>query len=99
MNDLRVDLFLPASGGTEALLAEEVQRITGQAAEHARGGVWVRGGFETAMQLNLESRLAQRVLWPLADGPYRDEHDLYADRKSTRLNSSHVSESRMPSSA
>ena len=78
MNDLRVDLFLPASGGTEALLAEEVQRITGQAAEHARGGVWVRGGFETAMQLNLESRLAQRVLWPLADGPYRDEHDLYA---------------------
>ena len=29
------------------------------------------------MQLNLESRLAQRVLWPLVDGPYRDEHDLY----------------------
>jgi hypothetical protein len=27
--------------------------------------------------LNLESRLAQRVLWPVADGPYRDEHDLY----------------------
>jgi putative N6-adenine-specific DNA methylase len=29
------------------------------------------------MQLNLESRLAQRVLWPVIAGPYRDEHDLY----------------------
>ncbi len=29
------------------------------------------------MALNLESRLAQRVLWPLIDGRYRDEHDLY----------------------
>ena len=31
-----------------------------------------------AMRLNLESRLAQRVLWPLGDGPYASEHDLYA---------------------
>jgi putative N6-adenine-specific DNA methylase len=41
-------------------------------------GVWVRGDEHTVMLLNLESRLATRVLWPLADGPYRDEHDLYA---------------------
>jgi putative N6-adenine-specific DNA methylase len=47
-------------------------------AETTRGGVWVRGDERTVMQLNLESRLATRVLWPLADGPYRDEHDLYA---------------------
>ena len=47
-------------------------------AEATRGGVWVEGDERTAMQLNLESRLAQRVLWPLVDGPYRDEHDLYA---------------------
>ena len=31
----------------------------------------------TAMRLNLESRLAQRVLWPLAHGPYHNEVDLY----------------------
>jgi len=30
------------------------------------------------MQLNLESRIAQRVLWPLAEGPYRSTEDLYA---------------------
>ncbi len=70
-------LFLPCAGGAEPLLADEVLRLTGTAAEAARGGVWVDGDARTAMQLNLESRLAQRVLWPLADGPYRDEHDLY----------------------
>ncbi len=71
------ELYLPAAGGTEALLSAEVTRITGHTSEHARGGVWVRGDARTAMQLNLHSRLAQRVLWPLIDGPYRDEHDLY----------------------
>ena len=72
-----VALFLPCAGGVESLLADEVQRITGTTAEATRGGVWVEGDARTAMQLNLESRLATRVLWPLVDGHYRDEHDLY----------------------
>jgi putative N6-adenine-specific DNA methylase len=71
-------LFLPCPGGVEALLAEEAQRITGARVDSGRGGVWVDGDERTAMQLNLESRLATRVLWPLIEGPYRDEHDLYA---------------------
>jgi putative N6-adenine-specific DNA methylase len=71
-------LFLPCAGGVEALLADEVKQITGRAAETTRGGVWVEGDERTAMALNLESRLATRVLWPLIDGPYRDEHELYA---------------------
>jgi len=70
-------LFLPCAGGVEALLADEVARITGGTAESGRGGVWVDGDEHTAMALNLQSRLAQRVLWPLIEGPYRDEHDLY----------------------
>ncbi|MDO8419596.1 MAG: THUMP domain-containing protein [Rubrivivax sp.] len=71
-------LFLPCAAGVESLLADEARRITGASVDGARGGVWVEGDERTAMQLNLESRLAQRVLWPLVDGPYRDEHDLYA---------------------
>ena len=70
-------LFLPCAGGTEALLADEASRLTGSPAQAVRGGVFVDGDELTAMQLNLESRLAQRVLWPLVDGRYRDEHDLY----------------------
>lgn len=74
----KLQLFLPCPGGVEALLAAEVQAITGTAADSGRGGVWVAGDQDTAMLLNLESRLATRVLWPLIEGPYRDEHDLYA---------------------
>jgi putative N6-adenine-specific DNA methylase len=74
----QVELFVPAAGGAEALLAEEITRITGRPAQAGRGGAWVRGDARTAMQLNLESRLAQRVLWPLVDGPYAHEDELYA---------------------
>jgi putative N6-adenine-specific DNA methylase len=77
MKTKTVTLFLPCAGGTEAMLADEVWRITDTKAETARGGVWVEGDELMAMRLNLHSRLAQRVLWPLVQGYYRDEHDLY----------------------
>lgn len=73
-------LFLPCAAGVEPLLADEVQRITAldeRDIEPLRGGVRVHGELRTALQLNLHSRLAQRVLLELAWGPYRDEHDLY----------------------
>ncbi|MFM8609364.1 MAG: class I SAM-dependent RNA methyltransferase [Burkholderiaceae bacterium] len=90
MNDLA--LFLPCAGGVEEWLAAEVSRIVGApsaaaaAAEASattvpvravRGGVVLRASWRSAMQLNLHSRLAQRVLVQLAHQPYRGEHDLY----------------------
>ena len=77
--DVNVDLFLPCAQGVEALLADECPRILGAGARvgEQRGGVTVRGDERAAMQLNLECRLAQRVLWPLAHGPYGNELDLY----------------------
>jgi putative N6-adenine-specific DNA methylase len=72
-------LFLPCPQGVEALLADEVRVLLGPqaAVEAGRGGVFVLGDPLAAMRLNLESRLATRVLWPLAEGPYRNEQDLY----------------------
>ncbi|HSN34008.1 MAG TPA: THUMP domain-containing protein [Ideonella sp.] len=72
-------LFASCAAGSEPWLAEECRAICGPdaAVEEGRGGVSVRAGVEAAMRLNLHSRIAQRVLWPLVDGPYRDEHDLY----------------------
>jgi putative N6-adenine-specific DNA methylase len=70
-------IFVPCAQGVEELLAAEMSAITGTTAEAARGGAWVEGELRLAMQLNLECRLGQRVLLPLIDGPYRDEHDLY----------------------
>lgn len=73
-------LFLPCAGGVETYLADEVARICGAAARDvrtARGGVQLLAGWRAVMQLNLHSRLAQRVLVQLAHQPYRGEQDLY----------------------
>ena len=75
MNQLQ--LFLPCAAGVEALLATEVQRITGAAPKAWRAGVQLQGSWRDALQLNLHSRLAQRVLIELAHNQYRSEQDLY----------------------
>lgn len=70
--------FLPCAAGVEALLADEVRRVLPAVEVHAlRGGVALDGGPSEVMVLNLESRLAQRVLVEVAEGPYRDEQALY----------------------
>ena len=75
MNQLQ--LFLPCAAGVENLLATEVQRITGIQGKAWRAGVQLQGSWREAMQLNLHSRLAQRVLIELQHGQYRSEQDLY----------------------
>ncbi len=75
MNQLQ--LFLPCAAGVENLLSAEVQRITGIQGKAWRAGVQLQGSWREAMQLNLHSRLAQRVLIELQHGQYRSEQDLY----------------------
>ena len=71
-------LFLPCASGVEGLLAEEVQVLCPAAMVRSqRGGVALQGDAAVVMTLNLRSRLAQRVLIQVAEGPYRDEADLY----------------------
>ncbi|HEU4460365.1 MAG TPA: THUMP domain-containing protein [Methylibium sp.] len=78
-------LFLPCAAGVEALLADEVARLLPKAAVRTqRGGVALGGGVREAMTLNLHSRLAQRVLWRVAEAPYRHEDDLYALAREPR---------------
>jgi putative N6-adenine-specific DNA methylase len=72
-------LFLPCAAGVEALLADEVARLLPAASVRVmRGGVALAGEPHEVMVLNLESRLAQRVLIEVGEGGYRDENDLYA---------------------
>ena len=71
-------LFLPCAAGAEALLDAELRVLLPAAdVRAARGGVALAGDPHEVMLLNLESRLAQRVLIEVAEGPYRDERDLY----------------------
>ena len=76
-------IFLPCAAGVESLLESEVRALlpdTGITAQ--RGGVALAGDPREVMLLNLESRLAQRVLIEVAAGDYRDENDLYALARS-----------------
>ncbi|MEW6695409.1 Ribosomal RNA large subunit methyltransferase L [Tepidimonas thermarum] len=75
------DLYLPCAGGTAPFLADEVTRLSGLAPAAltvGRSGVGLRGDWDTVLRLNLHSRIAQRVLLRLWEGPYRHEDDLYA---------------------
>ena len=79
MNQLT--LFLPCAAGVEEWLADEVHAITGLTGHDlltGRGGVKALGSWRQAMELNLHSRLAQRVLIELSHTLYRQENDLYA---------------------
>ena len=71
-------IFLPCAAGVEALLEAEVRALLPEARVVAqRGGVALAGEPREVMLLNLQSRLAQRVLVEVAEGGYRDENDLY----------------------
>lgn len=76
-----LQLFLPCAAGVEDFLADEVHGLTGlvgRALMTERGGVRVQGDWAIALRLNLESRLAQRVLIELACESYGSEDDLYS---------------------
>jgi putative N6-adenine-specific DNA methylase len=77
--DPTAPLFLPCAAGVEALLGDEARRLLPHARVAVRrGGVALDATTRDVMRLNLESRLAQRVLIGVAEGPYRDAADLYA---------------------
>jgi putative N6-adenine-specific DNA methylase len=72
-------LFLPCAAGAEALLDAEIRALLpGAEVRSMRGGVALAGDPREVMFLNLESRLAQRVLIEVAEGPALGESDLYA---------------------
>ncbi len=77
MNNLH--LFLPCAGGVETYLADEATKIIGdsEAIQQQMGGVAVKASWRQAMQLNLHSRLASRVLVGVMQRPYRSEDDIY----------------------
>ena len=103
---------LDASGDDPVVRAEEAGRAWGRylvgrpapftsvSSENALGEL-VRLLDEYGFEPSLESSEQERLLWMHAC-PFREvaaSHQTVVDRKSTRLNSSHIQKSRMPSSA
>lgn len=71
------DYFATCPRGLEPLLAEDIAAVGGEDIVPTGGGVAFRGSRETGYRLNLESRIASRVLRCIGRQPYRDEEDLY----------------------
>ncbi|HEU4991757.1 MAG TPA: bifunctional 23S rRNA (guanine(2069)-N(7))-methyltransferase RlmK/23S rRNA (guanine(2445)-N(2))-methyltransferase RlmL [Luteimonas sp.] len=64
--------------GLEYLLADELQALGAARATAAVAGANADGGLADAQRALLWSRLASRVLWPIAEFDCPDEHALYA---------------------
>ena len=90
----RGELRLQAFGVTEPNAGSETTRIETKA--ERRGDKYVIRGQKIFISRVLESDL---MLLLARTTPYDELKDKTQDRKSTRLNSSHIQKSRMPSSA
>jgi putative N6-adenine-specific DNA methylase len=69
--------FSPCPRGLEALLADEITAAGACEVAAVPGGVGFAGTRETCYRVNLESRLATRVLRRVVSGAYANEDDLY----------------------
>ncbi len=69
--------FSPCPRGLEGPLAQELAAAGGDAIETVPGGAHFQGDWSTCYRVNLWSRVATRVLWRVAQGPYRSERDVY----------------------
>lgn len=70
--------FVSCGKGLEYLLADELQALGCARATATMAGANVEGTLEDAQRAVLWSRLASRVLWPIAEFDCADEHALYA---------------------
>ena len=69
--------FATCPRGLELLLAEELRQLKAEKIHAVGGGVQFCGDFFLCYRVNLESRIASRVLWQVAQGNYRSEDDIY----------------------
>lgn len=71
------NFFAPCPRGLESLLAEDLSAAGAPKVQIVPGGAQFSGTWETCYRVNLESRIASRVLWQVAQGSYRSEEDVY----------------------
>jgi putative N6-adenine-specific DNA methylase len=69
--------FSPCPRGLEETLERELAGLGGSALERVDGGVAFQGDLAACYRVNLESRIASRVLWQILHVPYRNEDDVY----------------------
>lgn len=74
--------FTPCPRGLEPILSQELSQLQATNPQPLKGGVQFSGPFDLCYRVNLESRIASRVLWKVHTAPYRTEHDIYDAARS-----------------
>jgi putative N6-adenine-specific DNA methylase len=69
--------FAPCPRGLESILHEELLTLGAVDPIVTPGGVGFGRSLDVCYRANLESRIASRILWRVAQGPYDSEEDLY----------------------
>ncbi|MBX3665551.1 MAG: class I SAM-dependent RNA methyltransferase [Burkholderiales bacterium] len=76
--------FATCPRGLEGVLGDELAALGAQQITPVDGGAGFRGAFPLCYRVNLESRIASRVLWRVGQCRYRDEKDIYAAARKLR---------------
>lgn len=69
--------FSPCPRGLESLLVDELTSLGARDIDTVAGGVQYTGDWPLAWRINLESRIATRVLWKIGQTRYRSEEEIY----------------------
>src|SRR5262245_21716252 len=69
--------FATCPRGLELLLAEELRQLQAERIHVVGGGVEFGGELWLSYRINLESRIASRILWQVSSDRYRNEDDIY----------------------
>ncbi|MGB8856251.1 MAG: class I SAM-dependent RNA methyltransferase [Burkholderiales bacterium] len=69
--------FAPCPRGLEAPLADELRELGAHDVAAADAGVSFSGDFALCYRVNLQSRIASRILWSIDTWEYKTEDDVY----------------------
>ncbi len=71
------NFFATCPRGLELLLVDELRQLGAHSVHAVGGGVHFAGEFSLAYRVNLESRIASRILWQVATSRYSNEDDIF----------------------
>jgi putative N6-adenine-specific DNA methylase len=77
MTEPREGFFAACPRGLEQVLAQEIAEIGGENIVAGYAGCAFEGPITLCYRVNLQSRIASRVLWRVGAAHYKNEHDIY----------------------
>ncbi len=77
MDSTKHRFFAPCPRGLESVLQDELHGLGVPATTKTDGGIAFHAPWSSMYWVNLNSRIASRVLWEVGHSPYRSEEDVY----------------------